>query len=131
LSDDINYYYVFLRLAALPFSGFWDQNNSLGIRYRHNVNNGYWQCYSRSGNTDTVLDTGLLYEVDTEYELMVTLNKSKTEATYFINGAVVGRISTGLPAAVPVGPSNHLEKLAGASARSMLVYRFMGAAIAP
>ena len=131
LSDNTNYYYVFLRLAALPFSGFWDQNNSLGIRYRHNVNNGYWQCYSRSGNTDTVLDTGLLFEVDTEYELMVTLNKSKTEATYFINGVVVGRISTGLPAAVPVGPSNHLEKLAGGSARSMLVYRFMGAAIAP
>jgi hypothetical protein len=131
LSDDINYYYVFLRLAVLPSSGFWDQNNSLGIRYRHNVNNGYWQCYSRSGNTDTVLDTGILFEVDTEYELMVTLNKSKTEATYFINGAVVGRISTNLPAAVAVGPSNHLEKLAGASARSMLVYRFMGAAIAP
>lgn len=131
LSDNTNYYYVFLRLASLPSSGFWDQNNSLGIRYRHNVNNGYWQCYSRSNNTDTVLDTGVLYEVDTEYDLMVTLNKSKTEATYFINGQVVGRISTNLPIPVALGPSNHLEKLAGNSARTMLVYRFMGAAIAP
>lgn len=129
--DNTNYYYIFLRLAVLPSSGFWDQNNSLGIRYRHNVNDGKWQCYSRSSNTDTVLDTGIPFEVDKEYEFMVTLNKSKTEATYFINGVVVGRITTGLPAAVALGPSNHLEKLAGNSARTMLVYRFMGAAIAP
>lgn len=131
LSDNTNYYYVFLRLASLPSSGFWNQNNSLGIRYRHDVNNGYWECYSRTNNTDTVLDTGVPYEVDTEYDMMVTLNKSKTEATYFINGQVVGRISTNLPIPVALGPSNHLEKLAGNSARIMLVYRFMGAAIAP
>jgi len=131
LSDDTDTYYIFLRLAALPYTGFWDQNNSLGIRYRHNANNGYWQCYSRTNNTDVVLDTGLLCAVDTEYDLTVTLNKSNTEATYFINGVVVGRITTNLPAPVSTGPSNHLEKLTGTSARSMLVYRFMGAAIAP
>ena len=131
LSDDTDTYYIFLRLASLPYSGFWDQNNSLGIRYRHNANNGKWQCYSRANNTDVVLDTGLLCQVDTEYDLTVTLNKSNTEATFFINGVVVGRINTNLPAPVSIGPSNHLEKLTGTSPRSMLVYRFMGAAIAP
>lgn len=94
----------------MPYTGFWDQNNSLGIRYRHNANNGYWQCYARTNNTDTVLDSGLLCAVDTEYDLTVTLNKSNTEATYFINGVVVGRITTNLPAPVSTGPLNHLEK---------------------
>lgn len=132
LSDASNQYYFFLRLADLPSSGFWDQNNSLGIRYRHTVNGGKWQCYSRSsGGTDTAFDSGISFDVNTEYELMVTLNKTNTEATYFINGVVVGRINSNLPAATGLGVSTHLEKLTGTSARSLLVYRFMGAAIAP
>jgi len=132
LADDVNQYYFFLRIADFPSSGFWDQNNSLGIRYRHNVNGGKWQCYSRNGSGgETVVDTGIPFAVNTEYEVMVTLNKTNTEATYFLNGAVVGRITANLPAAVAVGPSNHLEKLTGNSPRSALVYRFMGAAIAP
>ncbi|MBK9335832.1 MAG: hypothetical protein IPM98_04325 [Lewinellaceae bacterium] len=132
LADDVNQYYIFLRIADFPSSGFWNQNNSLGLRYRHNVNGGKWQCYSRDGSGgETVLDTGIPFAVNTEYEVLVTLNKTNTEATYFLNGAVVGRISTNMPGAVAVGPSNHLEKLTGSSARSALVYRFMGAAIAP
>ncbi|MBK6930169.1 MAG: hypothetical protein IPH12_04635 [Saprospirales bacterium] len=132
LGDETNNYYFFLRIADLPSSGFWNQNNSLGLRYWHSVNSGNWQCYSRSNTgTDTALDTGIPFAVNTEYELLVTLNKSNTEATYYINGVVVGRITTNLPAAVSVGPSTHLEKLSGNSARSVLAYRFMGAAIAP
>lgn len=131
LGDNTNNYYIFLRIASLPTNGFWDLNNSLGIRYRHTVNNGYWECYSRSNNTDTVLDSGILFATDTEYELMVTLNKSNTEATYFINGVVVGRITTNLPTPDSVGASVRMEKVSGGTARSMLVYRFMGAAIAP
>ena len=131
LSDNTNNYYIFLRLAEQPTNGAWDQNNSLGIRYQHSVNNGNWQCYSRSNFTDTVLDSGVPFEPDTPYELLVTLNKSNTEATYFINGVMVGRITTNLPDPTALGPSNHLEKVSGTSARSMLVYRFMGAAVAP
>ncbi len=130
LSDNTNNYYLFLRLASQPTNGAWDQNNSLGIRYQHTANNGYWQCYSRSNNTETVLDSGILFEVNTPYELMVTLNKRNTEAAFFINGVMVGRITTNLPAPTPVGASNHLAKVSGGSARSMLVYRFMAAAIA-
>ncbi len=132
LSDETNSYYFFLRLADLPSSGFWDQNNSLGLRYRHAVNGGKWQCYSRSGSgTDTTVDTGIPFAVNTDYEVMVTLNKTNTEATFFINGQVVGRITSNLPAATGLGVSCHLEKLTGNSARSALVYRFMGAAVAP
>lgn len=132
LSDAGNSYYYFLRIADSPSSGFWNQNNSVGLRYWHNSASGNnWECYSRVSGTDTVIDTGIPFEVNTEYELMVTLNKSNTEATYFINGVVVGRITTNLPALTSMGPSAQLEKLSGSSARVMLVYRFMGAAIEP
>lgn len=130
VSDATNDYYYFLRIAANPSSGFWDQNNSLGLRYTHDVNSGKWQAYSRdNGGTDSVVDTGITYAVDTNYELLVTLNKSNTEATYFINGAVVARITANLPTTVAVGPSQQLEKTAGTSARSIKSFRFQGAAI--
>lgn len=130
VSDATNDYYYFLRIASNPSSGFFDQNNSLGLRYTHDVNSGKWQAYIRdNGGTDATADTGVTFSVDTDYELLVTLNKANTEATYFINGAVVARITTNLPNAVACGPSQQLEKTAGTSARSMKSYRFVGAAI--
>lgn len=132
LSDASNSYYWFLRLADFPSSGFWNQNNSLGIRYRHEVNGGRFECYARNASgTDVTVDSGILVETNKDYELAVSLNKTNTEATFFINGAVVGRIASGLPSGVAVGPSQQLEKTAGSSARSWKVYRFIGAAIAP
>jgi len=131
LGDATNNYYFIVRIADSPSSGFWDQNNSLGIRYRYDVNGGKWQCYSRSGSgTDAVADSGIAFDVNTEYELMVTLNKSNTEATYFINGTVVARINTNLPSATSLGATVQFEKTSGSSARAFLVYRFMAAAIA-
>lgn len=131
LSDNTNNYYYFLRIADFPYSGFWDQNNTLGLRYRHTANGGKWQAYSRVGGTDSVADTGVLFEVNKEYELMVSLNKTNTEATFWIDGVVVARITSNLPALVNVGWSQQLEKTAGTSARSFKSYRFMAAAIAP
>jgi hypothetical protein len=130
LSDATNDYYYFLRIASNPSSGFFNQNNSLGLRYTHDVNSGKWEAYSRdNGGTDSVVDTGVTFAVDTDYELLVTLNKSNTEATFFINGIVVARIATNLPTGVGCGPSQQLEKTAGTSARSVKCYRFVGAAI--
>lgn len=131
LSDATNDYYYFLRIADNPTSGFFNQNNSVGIRYTHDVNSGKWEAYSRSNaGVDTAVDTGVTFAVDTEYELLVTLNKANNEATFFINGTVVARITTNMPNAVAVGPSQQLEKTAGTSARSVKCYRFVGAGIA-
>ncbi|MBK7409048.1 MAG: hypothetical protein IPJ40_13910 [Saprospirales bacterium] len=132
LSDASNSYYWFLRIADNPSSGFWNQNNSLGIRYRHEVNGGKFECYIRDGSgNDTVMDSGVTVETNKEYEMAVSLNKTNTEATFFINGVVVGRITSGMPSPIAVGPSLQLEKTAGTSARSWKVYRFIGAAIMP
>lgn len=132
LGDATNNYYVFLRLANNPSSGFFTQNNSVGIYYRYSDNSGKWWLRStNTSGTSTETDSGVTVATSTDYELMVTVNKALTEVTYFINGTVVGRTTTNLPSGVICGPSSQLEKTAGTSARSVYVYRFMGAAIAP
>lgn len=132
-SDGTNTWYYFVRIADNPYSGFFNQNNTIGLRAGNGVTNASnWEAYSRSsGGTDTVVDTGVAFATNTDVELMVSLNKAGTEATYWINGNVVARITTNLPSATTVGWSQQLEKQAGTSARSFKVYSFMGAAIAP
>lgn len=132
-SDGTNTWYYFVRIADNPYSGFFNQNNTIGLRAGNGVTNAAnWEAYSRSsGGTDTVVDTGVAFATNTDVELMVSLNKAGTEATYWINGNVVARITTNLPSATTVGWSQQLEKTAGTSARSFKVYSFMGAAIAP
>ena len=132
VSDATNDYYFFLRMADTPSSGFWDQANSFGLRYTHDINSGKWQAYSRSsGGTDTTVDTGVTFAANTKYDLMVSINKAWTEATYYINGVMVGRITTNLPTADNLGASMQLEKQAGTSARSMRTWRFITAGIMP
>jgi hypothetical protein len=132
LSDATNDYYFFLRLADTPGSGFWDQNNSLGLRYTHDVNGGEWQAYSRSsGGTDSTVDTNVAFSVDTKYELFVALNKAANEASFYINGALVGRITSNLPTSASLGPSSVFEKTAGTSSRTMKWFNFWGAALMP
>lgn len=132
LGDATNNYYFFVRLADSPYSGFFTQNNSIGLYYRYSDNSGKWWARStNSSGTSTEVDTGVTYAVDTEYELMVSVNKANDEATFWINGSVVARITTNLPSGTNVGWSLQLEKTAGSSARSIKVFRFVGAAIAP
>jgi hypothetical protein len=132
LGDATNNYYYFLRIADTPYSGFFTQNNSVGLYYRYSDNSGKWWARStNSGGTSTETDTGVTVAVNTEYELMVSLNSQNNEATFWINGAVVARITTNLPAGTNVGWSQQLEKTAGTSARSIKCFRFIGAAIAP
>ena len=132
LGDATNNYYYFLRIADSPYSGFWDQNNSVGIYYRYSDNAGKWFLRSRSsGGTNTEVDSGITVAINTEYELQVSLNDAADEATFWINGAVVGRITTNLPSATNVGWSQQLEKTAGTSSRTFYCFRMIGAAIAP
>lgn len=132
LGDATNNYYYFLRIANNPSSGFFTQNNSIGIYYRYSDNSGkFWLRSTNTSGTSTETDSGITVAVNTEYTLTVTVNKALNEATFFIDGAVVGRITTNLPSGVICGPSTQLEKTAGTSARSVYVYRFIGAAIAP
>lgn len=131
VSDGTNDYYYFFRFADSPMSGFWDQNNSFGLRYTHDINSGKWQAYSRnSSGTDTVVDTGVTFSANTRYELAISINKSLTEATYWINNSVVARITTNLPSATSCGLSTQLEKTAGSTAREVKMWKFMAVGIA-
>lgn len=132
LSDGTNHYYYFARLAAGPYSGFWNQANTVGFYYRHTENSGKWFLRTRDASSnESSLDTGVTFSADTEYELLMSLNLTAGEALFWINGDYVGRLTSNLPSnAVGLGWSQQLEKVSGTSARSMKCYRFMGAAIA-
>ena len=130
VGDATNNYYIFLRLGSNPSSGFFTQNSSTGIYYRYSDNDGKWWLRSTdSGGTSTETDSGVSASIDTNYELLVTINKAATEATFFINGTMVGRHNTNLPTGIAGGPSTQFEKTAGSSARSFKLFRFLGAAI--
>lgn len=130
LSEDTNHYYYFARLAAAPYSGFFDQNNTVGFYYRHTVNGGRWFLRSRDASgAESNADSGVTVVANGEYELLLSLNRACTEATFFINGSVVGRLTTNLPSNVGLGWSQQLEKVSGTAAREVRCFRFTGAAI--
>lgn len=132
LGDATNNYYYFVRIADSPSSGFFDQNSSVGIYYRYSDNSGKFWLRSRSSlSANTEVDSGVTVAVNTTYELQVSLNKANNEATFWINGDVVGRITTNLPGATNVGWSAQLEKTAGSSSRTCHTFYLIGAAIAP
>lgn len=132
LSNSTDHYYYFLRLAAAPYSGFFDQANTVGFYYRHTVNNGNWFLRTRNAaGTETNADSGVAVVASGEYELQMSLNLACSEATFWINGSVVGRLTSNLPTGVGLGWSQQLEKVAGTSARECRCFRFTGAAIAP
>lgn len=132
LGDATNNYYYFVRIADSPASGFFDQNNSVGIYYRYSDNSGkFWLRSRSSGGSNTEVDSGITVAVNTTYELQVSLNKAGNEATFWIDGAVVGRITTNLPSGTDVGWSAQLEKTAGSSSRTCHTFYLIGAAIAP
>jgi hypothetical protein len=132
LSDSANQYYYFMRLAASPYSGFLDQNNTVGFYYRHDLNGGKWFLRTRNNaGSESNADSGVTFSVNTQYELQLSLNMAANEATFWINGSVVGRLTTNLPNNIGLGWSQQLEKQSGTSARIMDCYRFIGAAILP
>ena len=104
----------------------------MGIRYRHDVNSGKWECYVRNNaGTDTVADSGVTVAAATDYELAISINKANTEITFWINQSVVARITTGLANAVAAGTQIHMEKSVGTTTYTTYVYRMVSAAFSP
>lgn len=130
LSDASQQYRIRFVLTASPASLLTNVNNTVGIRYSHDINSGKWQCYCRdSGGTETTADSGVTYAVDTIYSIAISLDIALAEATFFINGAVVGRITANLPSAVAVGAGIQYGKLVGTTNYTFNGHYLMAAAI--
>ncbi len=81
-------------IAAEPVDG-------LFFRYVHSANGGKWACVSRANSVETVIDSGILVAVNTNYILTVELSPLADQVYFYIDGARVA--STKLT--IPVGAS--------------------------
>ena len=101
-----------------------NSNNSVGIRYTHGKNSGKWQLFSRdNAGAETTADSGVTVAVTTLYVLRVEMNKARSEARYYIDGAYVGRITANMPTTTTYGSRACIVKSVGTTARLLKTYR--------
>lgn len=111
-----------LSITASPSGTTQAVNNSIGIRTIDNENSGNWTLFSRdNAGAETTVDSGLLPVAGTVYFLQVFLDKSRTEARFFINGTYYGRITANMPSAVVCGTRVGLFGSVGTTDREIRV----------
>jgi len=107
-------------------------NNSCGITYSNGVNSGKFQLYSQdNAGASTTADSGVTVAAGTLYKLRVEINKARDEIRYYINGAMVGRITANMPQADVCGSRAIILKSAGTTARNLYVHSMNAGAIYP
>ncbi len=88
-----------LSITASPSGTTQAVNNSIGIRCVDNENSGNWTLFSRdNAGAETTVDSGVAPAAGTPYFLQIFVDKSRSEARFFINGTYVGRITANMPA---------------------------------
>lgn len=125
LSDGTNTYQIAALITASPSSTNQNPNNSVGIRYDSSVNSGKWQGFSRdNAGTESTVDLGITAAVNTHYLLRVEIDKSKTEARFYIDGIMLGRVTGNMPNSVASGSRLSIIKSAGTTSRVVNVHAF-------
>lgn len=130
LSDGADTYTVCLQITGTPTTSTLEPNNTISIRYSHGINSGKWQGVSKdSAAAESTADLGVTVVANTLYLLEVVIDKGKTEARFYINGAMVGRVTGNMPNSVVVGSRIYLLKSVGTTARQLRVHSFGSYAI--
>lgn len=66
------------------------------FRYNHAVNSGKWE-YCIAAGSITAADTGVSPTAGVYQVFEINVNTAGTEVTYYIDGALVGTVTTGIP----------------------------------
>ena len=108
-------------------------NNSVGFRYSETINSGKFQLFTRNNaGTETTADSGVTVSADVVYDLRVYIDKSLTEARYYINGSFVGRITTNLPSnTAGYGTRAIIAKSIGTNSRIAYIHQIQCGSINP
>ena len=132
LSDGTETYTVCLQITGTPTTSTLEPNNTISIRYSSGINSGKWQGVSKdNAAAESTADLGITVASNTLYLLEVTIDKSKTEARFYINKVMVGRVTGNMPNSIVVGSRIYLLKSAGTTARQLRVHSFGSYAIYP
>jgi uncharacterized protein YodC (DUF2158 family) len=119
LSDGTETFTAGIAVTNLPTSTTFAPNNTIGIRYTHSVNSGKWLAYSKdNAGAETTVDLGITVAVGTPYRLRIEVDKQKTEARFYVNGVMSGRITANLPTGAAAGFRTTILKSAGTTSRS-------------
>ena len=124
LSDGTNTYTFSFGLVGGSNSTTVTLANEIVIKYTNGVNSGKFQGVCRSSSSETAIDTGITVAVNTPYLLTVCVNKGATEARFYIDGVMVGRITSNVPSAA-IGTRALIGKSAGTTARIAYVANMM------
>lgn len=85
------------------------------FRYADNVNSGRFEAVTRSNNTQTATNTGVVVVANTWYKLGFIVNANASSVSFYINGVLVSTITTNIPntAGRQTGFGDYLQKLVG------------------
>jgi hypothetical protein len=113
-------------------SGSLENNNSVNLRYSDNINGGEWELFSQdNAGAESTADTNIPVVAATLYKVRIEMDKSKTEARAYINGAFVGRVTGSMPNSVVCSPNIIFLKSIGTTARQFNLHNFSAGAIYP
>jgi hypothetical protein len=125
LSDGTQTFTAGIQVTQGPRSGTFAPNNTIGIRYTDGVNSGKWLGFSKgNAGAETTVDLGITVAANTVYGLRVEVDKSLSEARFYIDGVMVGRIAANLPNAVSASPRIVIVKSAGTTSRALQAHYF-------
>lgn len=118
LSDSTNTYTFSFGIVPSPNSAALDVNNNVVIKYSHGLNSGKFLGVSRNNaGTESTADLGVTVAADTLYALAVCFDKAISEARFYINGVMCGRVTDSMPNGVAVGQRAIVIKSAGTTER--------------
>lgn len=95
--------------------------HGLFFRYTHSVNGGRWEYCSASGAGIVAADTGVAPTATVYQVLEIKVNRAATSATFYIDGTLVGTISTGIPTVGMISGANLIKTAGSAVGRGAYV----------
>ena len=118
LSDGTDTYTFSFGIVPSPNSATLDVNNNIVIKYSHGLNSGKFLGVSRNNaGTESTVDLGVTVAINTVYSLAVCFDKAISEARFYIDGVMCGRVTGSMPNGVAVGERAFVIKSAGTTER--------------
>jgi hypothetical protein len=132
LSDGTNTFQTVCMIASSIGSTTIVPNDSVGIRYTHGTNSGKFQGFSRdNAGAESTADTGVTVTAGQMYNIRIEVDKSKTEARFYIDGVFCGRVTGNMPDSGAAGFETKILKSAGTTARTLRLHAMSASAIYP
>lgn len=121
LSDGTQTYTFQFGAVPSPSSTTLAVNNSVCIRYGSAINSGKFEGFSRAnGGGESTVDLGITVAANTLYVLTVCFDKAISEARFYVDGVMSGRVTGNMPNGVAVGERAIIVKSAGTTARTAI-----------